>query len=120
MMANLVYSTITSLDGYIADENGNVDWGAPDPEVLAFMNDLLRGFGTYLYGRGMYESMVYWESFDSVEDQSLGIREFAEMWRATTKVVFSRSLEAVSSQRTRIEQAFDHEAVRRMKGDDRT
>jgi dihydrofolate reductase len=114
-MANLVYSTITSLDGYIADKNGGVEWGAPDREVLTFMNDLVRGFGTYLYGRRLYESMVYWETFNDSDDQPPGIQEFAEMWRAATKVVFSRTLTAVSSERTQIDRVFDPKLVQRMK-----
>jgi dihydrofolate reductase len=114
-VAKLVYSAITSLDGYTADEDGNFDWGAPDPEVFAFINDLERGFGTYLYGRRMYETMVYWETFDASEDQPSYLRDFTGLWRAAAKVVYSRTLEVVSSARTRIERAFDTEAVLRMK-----
>ncbi len=114
-MAKLVYSAITSLDGYTADDNGNFDWGAPDPEVFTFINDLERGFGTYLYGRRMYETMVYWETSDTTEDQPPYLRDFAGIWRAAAKVVYSRTLEVVSSTRTRIERAFDLGAVRRMK-----
>jgi dihydrofolate reductase len=114
-VAKLVYSAITSLDGYTADEDGNFDWGAPDPEVFAFINDLERRFGTYLYGRRMYETMVYWETFDAGEDQPPYLRDFSGLWRAAGKVVYSRTLEAVSSARTRIERAFDAEAVLRMK-----
>ena len=114
-MAKLVYSAIMSLDGYTADDNGNFDWGAPDPEVFTFINDLERGFGTYLYGRRMYETMVYWETFDAAEDQPPYVRDFAGIWRAAAKVVYSRTLEVVSSARTRIERAFDPGAVLRMK-----
>ena len=120
-MAKLVYSAITSLDGYIADDDGNFDWSAPDPEVLAFINDLERRVGTYLYGRRMYETMVYWETFDEAEDQPPSVRDYAGIWRAATKVVYSRTLEVVSSARTRIERVFDPGAVLRMKetaGDD--
>src|SRR5881396_1078603 len=111
-MANLIYSTISSLDGYVADENGNFDWAAPDEEVHAFINDLERPVGTYLYGRRMYETMVFWET---AEDENPVIRNFAEIWRAADKVVYSNTLESVSSARTRIERDFDPEAVRRLK-----
>jgi dihydrofolate reductase len=114
-MAKLVYSTITSLDGYVADENGNIDWAEPDAEVFAFINDLERGFGTYLYGRKLYETMVYWETFDATGDQSPGERDFAAIWLAATKVVYSRTLGEVSSARTRLEREFDPGAVRLMK-----
>jgi len=114
-MAKLVFSTIMSLDGYTADDHGNFDWGAPDPEVFTFINDLERGFGSHLYGRRMYEAMVYWETFDAAEDQPPFLRDFVGTWRAATKVVYSRTLEVVSSARTRIERAFDPETVLRMK-----
>jgi dihydrofolate reductase len=114
-VAKLVYSAITSLDGYTADESGDIDWGAPDPEVLTFINDLERGFGTHLYGRRMYEAMVYWETFDLPGEEPGPLRDFAEIWRAADKVVYSRSLGAAASNRTRIEREFDPDAVRRMK-----
>jgi dihydrofolate reductase len=114
-MPKLVYSAITSLDGYTADENGDIDWSAPDPEVHTFINDLERGIGTYLYGRRMYEAMVYWETFDAAEDQPASVRDFAGIWRAASKVVYSRTLGPVSSASTRIERAFDPAAVQRMK-----
>jgi dihydrofolate reductase len=114
-MAKLVYSAIMSLDGYTADDNGNFDWGAPDPEVFTFINDLERGFGTHLYGRRMYETMIYWETFGATEDQPPYVRDFAAIWRAATKVVYSRTLGGVSSASTRIERAFDPGAVLRMK-----
>ncbi|MCU1659060.1 MAG: bifunctional deaminase-reductase domain protein [Pseudonocardiales bacterium] len=114
-MARLVYSAIMSLDGYVADDNGNFDWATPDSEVHTFINDLERGFGTYLYGRRMYETMVYWETFDAAEDQPPQVRDFAGIWRAAAKVVYSKTLEVASSARTRIERAFDPEAVLRMK-----
>jgi dihydrofolate reductase len=115
-VARLVYAAITSLDGYTADDNGNFDWAAPDPEVFAFINDLERDFGTYLYGRRMYETMVYWETFGAADDEPPHVRDFAELWRAAAKVVYSRTLGAVSGKRTRIERAFDPGAVLRMKG----
>src|SRR5580692_1364655 len=101
-MAKLVYSSITSIDGYTEDTDGNFDWGAPDPEVLSFINDVERRFGTYLYGRRMYETMVYWETFDAA-DASPPERDFTEMWRAATKVVYSTTLGQVSSTQTRLE-----------------
>ncbi|MBI4259749.1 MAG: dihydrofolate reductase family protein [Actinobacteria bacterium] len=114
-MARLIYSAITSFDGYVADEDGNFDWGAPDEEVHTFVNDLERPIGTYLYGRRMYEVMVYWETAHTLAGQPTFVRDFAEIWRAADKVVYSRTLETVSSARTRIERDFDPEAVRRMK-----
>lgn len=99
----------------MADEVGNFDWSAPDEEVHAFVNDHERPIGTYLYGRRMYEVMVAWETMDTGPDQTPAMRDYAEIWRAADKVVYSKTLEAVSSARTRIERNFDPEAVRRMK-----
>jgi dihydrofolate reductase len=114
-MANLIYSAIASLDGYIEDASGRFDWGAPDDEVLSFINGLERPVGTYLYGRRMYETMRYWE--DSPLDQSVPVplRDFAQMWRAAEKIVYSRTLASVSSARTRIEARLDAAAIRRVK-----
>jgi dihydrofolate reductase len=114
-MAKLIYSAITSLDGYTADEDGNFDWAAPDEEVHTFVNDLERPVGTYLYGRRMYEVIVYWETAHNVADEPPVVQEFAEIWRAADKIVYSKTLETVSSGRTRIDRAFDTEAVRQMK-----
>ena len=114
-MAQLLYSTITSLDGYIADEDGNFDWAAPDEEVHAFVNDLERRVGTYLYGRRMYEVMRYWESAPTGTDQPPIVRDYAQIWRAADKIVYSKTLPTASSARTRIERGFDPEAVRQMK-----
>jgi dihydrofolate reductase len=111
-VARLIYSAITSLDGYVADENGNFDWAAPDEEVHAFVNDLERPIGTCLYGRRMYEVMAVWET---MADPSPVMRDFAEIWRAADKVVYSTSLADVSSARTRIEREFDPETVRKLK-----
>jgi dihydrofolate reductase len=111
-VTKLIYSTIASLDGYVADEDGNFAWARPDEEVHTFINDLERPIGTYLYGRRMYETMVYWETAPSLPDQPSCVRDYAELWRATDKIVFSRTLEAASSVRTRIERDFDPEAVR--------
>jgi dihydrofolate reductase len=113
-MANLIYSANTSLDGYVADQEGKFAWSEPDDEVHAFINDLERPVGTYLYGRRMYEVMVAWESMD-LADQPPYLRDFAEIWRAADKIVYSKTLEDVSSARTRIERDFDSEAVRQMK-----
>ena len=114
-MAKLIYSAIASLDGYIEDEDGNFDWAVPDEEVHAFVNDLGRPLGTYLYGRRMYETMVVWETDPTLAEQSPFMRDFAEIWQAADKIVYSRTLEAVSTTRTRIERDFDPEAVRQMK-----
>jgi dihydrofolate reductase len=114
-MAKLIYSAIASLDGYVADEGGNFDWAEPDEEVHAFINDLERPVGTYLYGRRMYEVMVGWETGDTLADQPSFMQDFAEIWRAADKIVYSKTLEMVSSAKTRIERDFDPEAVRQMK-----
>ena len=114
-MARLIYSAIASLDGYIADEDGNFDWAMPDEEVHAFINDLERPLGTYLYGRRMYEMMVGWETDPTLAGQSPLMRDFAEIWRAADKIVYSRMLAAVSTSKTRIERDFDPEVVRRIK-----
>jgi dihydrofolate reductase len=114
-MAELIYFAIASLDGYVADADGKFDWGEPDEEVHTFVNDLARPVGTYLYGRRLYEVMVAWENPEAFGDQPPHIRDFAELWQATDKVVYSRTLESVSTARTRLEREFDPEAVRRMK-----
>jgi dihydrofolate reductase len=114
-MAKLVYSAIASLDGYVADEDGNFDWAVPDEEVHAFINDLDRPLGIYLYGRRMYQTMVGWETDPTLADRSPLMRDFAEIWQAADKIVYSGTLEAVSTARTRIERDFDPEAVRNMK-----
>jgi dihydrofolate reductase len=114
-MAKLIYSAITSLDGYVADEDGNFDWAEPDEEVHSFVNELERRVGTYLYGRRMYEVMVYWETAPSLTDQPPFMQDFAEIWQSADKIVYSKTLETVSSARTRIERDFNAEAVRQMK-----
>jgi dihydrofolate reductase len=111
-MGNLIYSAITSLDGYVADAEGNFDWAAPGDEVHAFVNDLERPVGTYLYGRRMYEMMVPWET---MTDERPVMRDFAAIWKAADKIVYSRTLESTTSARTRIEREFDPEAVRALK-----
>ena len=114
-MAKLIYSAITSLDGYVADESGNFQWAAPDEEVHAFVNDLERPVGTYLYGRRMYEVMAFWETAHTLADEPHAILDYARIWQGADKVVYSRTLDTVSSARTRIEREFDPEAVRQMK-----
>jgi dihydrofolate reductase len=114
-MAKLIYSAIASLDGYVADEDGNFDWAVPDEEVHTFVNDLDRPVGTHLYGRRMYETMVGWETDPTLADRSPLMRDFAEIWQAADKIVYSRTLERVTTARTRIERDFDPEAVRQMK-----
>jgi dihydrofolate reductase len=114
-MAKLIYSAITSLDGYVADEDGNFDWAAPDEEVHTFVNDLERSVGTYLYGRRIYQVMDVWETDPTLADHSPVTRDFAQIWQAADKIVYSKTLETVSTTRTRIERDFDPEAVRQMK-----
>ena len=114
-MAQLIYSMITSLDGYTADADGNFDWAAPDEQVHTFVNELVRPIGTYLYGRRMYEVMRYWEGVLAEPDQPPFTREFAKIWGAADKIVYSTTLEATQSSRTRIERTFDPESVRRLK-----
>jgi dihydrofolate reductase len=113
-MAKLIYLTLASLDGYVADKDGKFGWAEPDEEVHAFVNDLARPVGTYLYGRRMYEVMIAWENLD-VTGQPPVLQDYAEIWRAADKIVFSRTLESVSSARTRLERDFDLEFVRRLK-----
>ena len=115
-MAKLIYSAITSLDGYVADEDGNFDWAAPDEEVHRFVNDLERNAGTHLYGRRMYEVMAFWETAHTLPDEPPSIKDYAAIWQAADKVVYSRTLEKVRTARTRLERKFDPEAVRQMKG----
>jgi dihydrofolate reductase len=119
-MGKLIYSAITSLDGYIEDEDGNFDWAAPDEEVLAFINQLERPIGLHLYGRRMYETMAGWETDEFLGDRRPLMLDFAGIWRAADKVVFSRTLETVSTARTRIEATFDPEMIRQMKGSARS
>ena len=114
-MAALIYLAIMSLDGYVADEEGDFGWGEPDEEVHAFVNALMRPVGTYLYGRRMYETMAWWEDPAHVEGEPRVMQEFAEVWRAAEKVAYSRTLETVSTARTRIERELDPEAIRLLK-----
>ena len=114
-MASLIYSTTASLDGYVADEDGKFDWAEPDEEVHTFINDLHRPVGTYLLGRRMYEVLAYWDDPPALDEQPSFVQEFAEIWQAADKVVYSRTLETARTARTRIERAFDPEAIRQLK-----
>jgi len=114
-MAKLIYSAIRSLDGYIADEDGNFDWAAPDVEVHAFVNDLERRIGTYLYGRRMYDVMRFWETAATGSDQPSVVKDYARIWQAADKIVYSKTLAVASTARSRIERDFDPEPVRQMK-----
>jgi len=125
-MAKLIYSAITSLDGYVEDEHGRFEWAKPDAEVHAFVNELERPIGTYLYGRRMYETMLWWETIETGPAQDARARDYAELWRAAVgdyaelwraadKIVYSRTLDGVSSARTRIEREFDPDAIRTLK-----
>jgi dihydrofolate reductase len=114
-MAKLIYSAITSLDGYVADKGGNFDWAAPSEEVHAFANQLERSIGTHLFGRRMYETMVYWETAHTRPDSSPVELDYAEVWQAADKIVYSRTMADVSSARTRIEREFDPDSVRELK-----
>jgi dihydrofolate reductase len=115
-MASLTYLAIASLDGYVEDKQGKFDWAAPDEEVHAFVSDLARPWSTHLYGRRMYETMVWWET----GDHAAVYRDYAEIWRAAEKVVYSRTLHTVASERTRIEREFDAAAIRRLKESSRS
>jgi dihydrofolate reductase len=114
-MAKLIYEAISSLDGYIADEDGRFDWAAPDEEVHRFINELNRPAGTYLYGRRLYETMAGWETDPTLAEQSSLTRDFAAIWQSANKIVYSRTLAAVATARTRLERTFDAEAVQQLK-----
>jgi dihydrofolate reductase len=115
-MARLIYTVITSLDGYVNDPDGNFDWAEPSDEVHAFVNDLERPIGTYLYGRRLYEVMAAWETMGRAGEPAV-IADYAQLWRAAEKIVYSKTLQATTSARTRIERAFDLEAIRKMKAE---
>jgi len=114
-MAHLIYSAISSLDGYIEDADGNFDWAMPDEEVHRFINNLERAAGTYLYGRRMYETMMVWETDPNLAADSPLMRDFAEIWQAANKIVYSKTLETVSTRRTQLERTLDPEAIRHLK-----
>ncbi len=111
------YTAITSLDGYVADAAGDFDWSAPSPEVHAFVNDLERPVGTYLYGRRMYEVMRVWENPAVADNEPDVVADFSQLWRKADKVVYSTTLDSVTTERTRLERRFDAEAVRSLGGD---
>ncbi|MBO0838271.1 MAG: dihydrofolate reductase family protein [Actinobacteria bacterium] len=114
-MAKLIYSAIASLDGYVEDKLGNFDWAAPDEEVHSFINELERPIGTYLYGRRMYQTMLPWETVSTGADQPTASRDYGLIWRAADKIVYSRTLQAPSTERTRIEPDFNPVAIRLLK-----
>ncbi len=114
-MAKLIYFTPTSLDGYIADETGNFDWSEPSEEAFAFINDLVRPIGTYLYGRKNYETMTVWETPEVMPGPTPAMLDFARIWQAADKIVYSKSRETVSTPKTRLEREFDPQAVRELK-----
>jgi dihydrofolate reductase len=115
-MAKLIYVTNVSIDGYIEDEHGSLDWTEPDDEVFAFITDLIRPVGTYLYGRRLYESMAVWETDPALGAQSDLMAAFANVWQAADKVVYSKTLDGVSTARTRLERSFEAASVRDLKG----
>ncbi len=114
-MANLIYSAISSLDGYIEDMEGKFDWAMPDEEVHRFINNLERTAGTYLYGRRMYETMMVWETDPDLSAESPLLRDFAKIWQLANKIVYSRTLKTISTRRTQLEQTFAPEAIRQLK-----
>jgi dihydrofolate reductase len=114
-VGRLIYSVMTSLDGYVADDRGKFDWAKPDEEVHAFANDLERQVATHLYGRRLYEVMSYWDSADALAHEHPVVRDYAAIWQAADKVVFSTTLDSVSTRRTRLERDFHPDAIREMK-----
>lgn len=114
-MARLIYSAIASADGYVEDAGGSFGWAAPDEELLRFVNELERSVGTYLYGRRMYQTMLYWETAHQVPGQPSLVQDFTRIWQAADKIVFSTTLTSVSSARTRIERTFDPGMIRQLK-----
>jgi dihydrofolate reductase len=116
-MGKLIYSMITSVDGYVSDRDGNFGWGAPEEESHEFVNEQSKSIGTYLYGRRMYETMVFWETAHEMPDQPPFIVDYARTWQATDKIVYSTTLDDVTSERTRLERSFDPEAVRKLKAE---
>ena len=113
-MGELIYITPMSLDGFLADESGSPEWSAPDEEVHSFINDRERPFGTHIYGRKMYETMAVWETMD-LDEQPSAVADYAEIWRAAEKIVFSKTLETVTTARTTLKRDFDPVEIARMK-----
>jgi dihydrofolate reductase len=116
-MAKLIYSGLTSLDGYTVDANGSFEWAAPDEEVHTYVNDFERAIGTSLYGRRMYEVMQFWEDDANIEGEPPAMVDYARLWRDTDKIVYSTTITEVASERTRIEKRFDPDGIRRLKAD---
>ena len=114
-MANLIYVANTSLDGYTEDKDGKFDWTEPSEEYFRFINNLVRATGTHLYGRRMYETMMVWETDPNLAAESPLMRDFAEIWQAANKIVYSRTLETISTRKTQLEQTFDPKAIRQLK-----
>ncbi|MEU1588089.1 dihydrofolate reductase family protein [Micromonospora sp. NPDC005710] len=114
-MAKLIYVTNVSLDGYIEDEHGRFDWTPPEDDYFAFVTDLVRPMGTYLYGRRLYESMSVWETDPTLAERSKLTADFADVWQTADKVVYTTTLDAVSTARTRLERSFDPVSVRALK-----
>jgi dihydrofolate reductase len=114
-MAHLIYTANLSLDGYTEDRDGKFDWIAPDEEYFRFISNLVREAGTYLYGRRMYESMMVWETDPNLAAESPLRRDFAEMWQAANKIVYSKTLDTVSTRKTKLERSLDPEAIRQLK-----
>ena len=114
-MANLIYVANTSVDGYTEDKDGNFNWTDPSEEYFRFITNLVQAPRTYLYGRRMYESMMVWETDPNLAAKSLLMREFAEIWQAANKIVYSKTLETISTRKTQHEQTFDPEAIRQLK-----
>jgi dihydrofolate reductase len=111
----MLYSAICSLDGYVADERGGFEWAAPDPDLHGFVNDVLAPLGTHLYGRRMYEAMVPWETMPTGLDQPVVTNDFATLWRAASKIVFSRTLDGVATERTLLKRTFEPDWARSLK-----
>src|SRR3954465_14994028 len=114
-MAKLIYFMPMSLDGYIADQAGDYDWAAPDEETLAFINHVMRPIGTYLYGRKMYQTMVVWQTPEIIPDRTPAMLDFAGIWQAAGKIVYSKSLASAAPPNTRLEREFDPRALRELK-----
>jgi dihydrofolate reductase len=114
-MSKLIYFTPTSLDGFLAGETDSMDWSAPDEEVMAFINDRTRPVGTYLYGRKIYETMKVWQTPDVMPGLTPAMMDFARIWQAADKIVYSKSLETVSTPNTRLEREFEPQAIRDLK-----
>ncbi len=114
-MARLIYSALASLDGYIEDQNGNFDWAMPDEEVHAFINNLERTAGTYLLGRKMYETLMVWETDPSLAADSPLMQDYAQIWQAAEKIVYSKTLTTVPTRKTTLEQNFDPARIKALK-----